>query len=155
MSLFAESEQWLSDKFPGSNLIDGYYFLKVVSPVVARLNPGKLQILIDELTSGRAWIIVVGADPRPFTHPKAWEYTTTYYNPDWNISEWMDMWLVEVHGDSLNLDGLSNVLEDPTLVAIFIPDRELVLHADLLSLHATDPLAIEVLKTNLPDCFEV
>lgn len=155
MSLFDEVTQWLSDQFPGSHLSDGYFFLKVVRKAHANLKGGNtLQPLLDELTVGRAWIVVVGADPRPFTTPTASECETTYYNPDWNVNEWKEMWLVEVNGETFNLNGLSKVIEGPTLVALFIPDRGLVLHLDVLDLHATDQLEIEVLKVIHPDSFQ-
>jgi hypothetical protein len=133
MSLLEEVGGFLRATFPGSTLMDGYFFVRVTSAAQRRVASGGLQPILDRL-DGRLWMVAVGLDPAGLPQAKQVEETGVLYNPDWNINEPMTLHLAELAAPP-SLEAMWPHFGDVHALAFFAPERKLALNVAMLSLH--------------------
>lgn len=151
MALLDELEALLARDFPGSTLDEGYWFVKIKAPHEGCVAGGRSQPIADDLCAGRAWLLVVGADPAPFVGT-ATETRRVQYQSDWNVNETMTMYGVALAGP-VDLAAVGRSLRGPNALAIVAPDRGLILDVAMLRLHAVHQDALDRVVAAHPDCF--
>lgn len=153
MTLFDEFHGWLNRRFPESKTDDGYSFFILKAPFLQQVEGGKGQVIIDELTKGRWWLWVVGADPRPYVAHTRAESEAIIYNPDWNVWEEIPQWLLEGTDTKIDVAQIARQLEGPDLFVVINPDRGVVLHLGHLALGSDTQEGLQAVVESCPGCF--
>jgi hypothetical protein len=154
MPIGDEIRAFLDRELPGSTLEDGYFFVVIDAAARRDVRGGCCQPLADDLCRGRCWLVVVGGDPRAHApgFVRAEERQVTY-SPDWDRSEPMAQWLVEVVGTPVDLAAIAAASRPEGVVALIAPERGLVLTIGVLDIHAAAPDELDRLVAAHPDCF--
>jgi len=151
VTVFAELSAFLEKDFPGSDLDEGYYFVRIKAPHETAAIRGRMQPIADDLCAGRAWLVVVGADPAPFTKA-AIETREVRYRSDWNVDEPKTMYGAELAGP-VDITALGNAIRGPGTEVIIAPDRGLALDVSLARVHAKQKTELDRLVAAHPDSF--
>ena len=142
---------FLDATFPGSTIHDGYEFVSITAPVDRMVRHDQRQRVADRICAGRGWLVAVGVDPRPWMNSTRIEEQTTCYNPDWNVQQYMPMWIAEIQAASFDLGAMFGAMKSPGVLALISADYNVALHARRLFARSDAELAR--FAEGLEDCF--
>jgi hypothetical protein len=129
--------EFLDRSFPGSTLDDGYFFVRIEAANSRRVRRESMSAVFDRLIDRPCWLVSVNNDPRDFVESPRLEQGTTDYAPDWNYTEPVPQWFVELPIRArVDLEGFKRRMKPLGALAVFCPDQRLIFDVHYMRLHA-------------------
>lgn len=151
MALADEVRAFLDETLPGSSIEDDFEVIAIVGPVKRQVQGRNWQPLVAELSRGRYYLVVNGADPRPEIGDAPCEQRVVTTTTD-GVAYRHAQYLVALDRP-IDAFAISARLTGESAMAIISPAREMVLHVSRIHLYASRAAALDALVAAHPACF--